>query len=42
MMRELAEGIPGAQFVVVPGAGHLPVATDADAVNAALREHLGI
>ncbi|HEV7726196.1 MAG TPA: 3-oxoadipate enol-lactonase [Modestobacter sp.] len=42
MMRELAEGIPGAQFVVVPGAGHLPVATDADVVNAALREHLGI
>jgi 3-oxoadipate enol-lactonase len=42
MMRELAEGIPGAQFVVIPGAAHLPNATDPDAVNAALREHLGV
>jgi 3-oxoadipate enol-lactonase len=42
MMRELAEGIPGAQFVVVPGAAHLPVVTHPDAVDTALREHLGV
>jgi 3-oxoadipate enol-lactonase len=41
MMRELAEAIPGAQFVVVPGAAHLPNATDPGTVNAALREHFG-
>jgi 3-oxoadipate enol-lactonase len=41
LMRELAEGIPGAQFVVVPGAGHLPNATDPATVNAALRTHFG-
>jgi 3-oxoadipate enol-lactonase len=41
MMRELAEGIPGAQFVVVPAAAHLANATDPATVNAALREHFG-
>ena len=40
MMRELAEGISGAEFIVVPGAAHLPNATHPDAVNAALRDHL--
>ena len=40
MMRELAEGISGAEFVVVPGAAHLPNATHPDVVNAALRDHL--
>jgi 3-oxoadipate enol-lactonase len=42
LMRELAEGIPGAQFVVVPGAGHLPNATHPHEVGVALREHLGL
>jgi 3-oxoadipate enol-lactonase len=41
LMRELAESIPSAEFVVVPGAGHLPNATHPDAVNRALREHFG-
>jgi 3-oxoadipate enol-lactonase len=40
MMRELAEGISGAEFIVVPGAAHLPNATHPDVVNAALRDHL--
>jgi 3-oxoadipate enol-lactonase len=42
MVRFIAESIPGAQFVVVPGAGHLPNATHPDEVNTALREHLGV
>jgi 3-oxoadipate enol-lactonase len=40
MVRLIADGIPGAQFLVVPDAAHLPNATDPDAVNAALRKHL--
>jgi 3-oxoadipate enol-lactonase len=40
MVREIADAIPGAQFVVVPGAGHLPNATDPATVNAALRKHV--
>jgi 3-oxoadipate enol-lactonase len=41
LMRELAEGIAGSEFVVVPGAAHLPNATHPETVNAALREHFG-
>ncbi|MGY1824639.1 3-oxoadipate enol-lactonase [Geodermatophilus sp. SYSU D00079] len=41
MVRLIADGIAGAQFLVVPGAGHLPNATDPETVNAALRGHLG-
>jgi 3-oxoadipate enol-lactonase len=41
MVRDLADGIRGARFVVVPGAAHLPNATDPDLVNPALRAHLG-
>jgi 3-oxoadipate enol-lactonase len=41
MVRLLADGIPDSEFVVVPGAAHLPNATHPDAVNAALRDHFG-
>lgn len=41
MVRSIADGIPGAAFVRVPGAAHLPVATHPEAVDAALAEHLG-
>ncbi|MBB3086416.1 3-oxoadipate enol-lactonase [Geodermatophilus sabuli] len=40
MVRLIADGIPGAQFLVVTGAGHLPNTTDPETVNAALRGHL--
>ena len=40
MVRLIADGIPGAEFLVVPDAAHLPNATDPAVVNAALREHL--
>ncbi|MGY1692750.1 3-oxoadipate enol-lactonase [Geodermatophilus sp. SYSU D01105] len=39
MVRVIADGI-GAEFVVVPGAAHLPNATDPETVNAALARHL--
>ena len=39
MVGQIADGVPGARSVVVPGAGHLPNATHPDEVNAALREH---
>jgi 3-oxoadipate enol-lactonase len=41
MVRLLADGIPNSEFVVVPGAAHLPNATHSQAVNAALRNHFG-
>jgi len=40
MVKLIADGVPGATFVVVAGAGHLPNATDPGVVNPALREHL--
>jgi 3-oxoadipate enol-lactonase len=40
MVRRIADGIPGARFVVVPGAGHLPNATHPAAVDEELRAHL--
>ena len=41
MIRLLADDIPDSQFVVVPGAAHLPNATHPEAVNVALRDHFG-
>jgi 3-oxoadipate enol-lactonase len=41
MVRLLADGIPDSEFVVVPGAAHLPNFTHPEAVNAALRDHFG-
>ncbi len=41
MVQQLADGIPDSEFVVVPGAAHLPNATHPGAVNAALRDHFG-
>ena len=38
----LADGIPGAQLVVLPGRSHLPYAGDADAVVAPIRRFLGL
>jgi pimeloyl-ACP methyl ester carboxylesterase len=39
--RELADAIPGAEFTAVPGAGHLPVFTDAAARDRAVAFALG-
>ncbi|WP_219417813.1 3-oxoadipate enol-lactonase [Pseudonocardia nigra] len=39
-VRAVADGIPGAEFVVVPHAAHLPTAERPDAVTDALRAHL--
>ena len=41
MVRLLADGIPNSEFVVVPGAAHLPNATHPGALDAAMRDHLG-
>ena len=38
----LAQGIAGAQLVVLPGRSHLPYSGDADAVVAAIRRFLGL
>jgi 3-oxoadipate enol-lactonase len=40
MVRVIAEGIDGADFVVAQGAAHLPNATDPETVNTLLRRHL--
>lgn len=40
MVQLIADRIDGAEFVVVPGAAHLPNATDPETVNATLRRHL--
>ncbi|MGH3586771.1 MAG: alpha/beta fold hydrolase, partial [Pseudonocardia sp.] len=40
MVREIADGIPGAEFVVVPHAAHLVPAEQPDAVTDALAAHL--
>jgi pimeloyl-ACP methyl ester carboxylesterase len=39
-MRELANVLPGAEFVVIPGSGHLTPMEAPDAVNGALRRWL--
>jgi pimeloyl-ACP methyl ester carboxylesterase len=39
-MRELANILPGAEFVVIPGSGHLTPMEAPDAVNGALRRWL--
>ncbi len=41
MVRLIADRVPAAEFVAVPGAAHLPNPTHPEAVNAALRTHLG-
>lgn len=38
--RELAEALPAARLVVIPGARHVPLGEQAEAVNAAFLEHL--
>lgn len=38
----LADGIPGAEFVVLPGRSHLPWAGDAPALAATIRRFLGL
>lgn len=40
MVRVIADGIPGASFVVIPDAAHLVNAEQPDAINAALAKHL--
>ncbi len=40
MVGVVAGGIRGAEFVVVPGAAHLPNATDPETVDDLLRRHL--
>lgn len=40
--RALAEGIPGAELVVLPGRSHLPYAGDAHALVVAVRRFLGL
>lgn len=39
--KEIADGIPGAKFTVVPDSGHLTTIEQPEAVNAALAEWLG-
>ena len=39
--KEIADGIPGAKFAVIPDSGHLTTIEQPEAVNAALAEWLG-
>jgi 3-oxoadipate enol-lactonase len=39
-MREIAQALPDAKFVEIPGAGHMTTLENPDAVNAALREFI--
>ena len=40
-VAQLAEGIPGAELVTVPGAGHLPMVEQPRAVTRALADFVG-
>lgn len=40
--RRLADGIPGAELVVLPGRSHLPYVGDSDGVVHAMRDFLGL
>jgi pimeloyl-ACP methyl ester carboxylesterase len=40
-MKGFAEMIPGAQFVMIPDAGHMAPMEQPELVNAAIRQFLG-
>lgn len=41
-MERMAAGIPGGRFVLIPGAGHLPVLEKPALVNEAILAHIGL